>query len=67
MQHQYCVPARRPNAIKRKNVILSPPEASVLLSHLVIESTLLVQKLYKLRVGLTPPEVEITDLKVTPD
>jgi len=51
----------------KKNVIFSPSEASVPLPHLIIESTLLVQKLYKLRVGLTPPEVEITDLKVTPD
>ena len=37
------------------------------LPHLIVEATLFVQELHKLGVGLTTPEVEITNLEVTPD
>jgi len=51
----------------KENVILASTKVPVPLPHLIVESTLLVQKLYKLRVGLASPEIEVTDLKVTPD
>ena len=44
-----------------------PLKSSPPLPHLVVKSTLLVQKLDKLRVRLTPPKVQVTDLKVAPD
>jgi hypothetical protein len=51
---------------ERTNVILGPL-ILVPLSHLIIKSTLLVQKLYKLRVCFAPPEIEVPDLEITPD
>ena len=44
-----------------------PLKVSVLPPHLIVESTLLVQELYKFRVSLAPPEIEIADLKIAPD
>jgi len=51
----------------KENVILASTKLPVPLPHLIVEPALFVQKLYKLRVGLTSPEIEVTDLKVTPD
>jgi hypothetical protein len=47
---------RRAYAVYRR---VAPP--------LIIKSTLLVQKLYKLRVCFAPPEIEVPDLEITPD
>lgn len=52
---------------ERSDVIPGPLKVSVLPPHLVVKPALLVQKFDKLRVRLTPPEVEVTDLKVTPN
>ena len=37
------------------------------LPHFIVEATLLIQKLHKLGVRFTSPEVEIANLKVTPN
>jgi hypothetical protein len=49
------------------DAVPGPLKVSVLFPHLIVESALLVQKLNKLRVRFTSPEVEVTDLKVTPN
>ena len=36
-------------------------------AYLVVESTLLVEVLEELHVGLAPPEVQVADLEVGPD
>ena len=36
-------------------------------SHLVVEAALLVEEVEELGVSLTPPEIEVADLEVTPD
>ena len=36
-------------------------------AHLVVKATLLIQEVEELGVSLAPPEVEVANLKVTPD
>lgn len=49
------------------NVRSAPLKVSVLLAHLIVKSSLLIQKFDELRVCLTSPEVEVANLKVTPN
>lgn len=58
-----------PSLLKETTHVIPGPASSLgpVASHLIIKSTLLVQKLDKLRVRLAPPEIEVPDLKVAPN
>lgn len=71
-RHRCYEQVHLPIAEKRKetrdSVSLLPPNFETFATtHLIIESTLLVEEIKEFYIRLVPPEVEITDFEITPD